>query len=78
VSKASQKVLEDALRLELTERAELAAELLASLDGEPDEDAEAAWATEIKRRAALARSGDDPGKPWREVLDRIRDGLGKR
>jgi putative addiction module component (TIGR02574 family) len=78
VSKAGQKLLEDALRLELTERAELAAELLASLDGERDEDAEATWAAEIERRAARARSGDDPGKPWPEVRNRIRDGLSKR
>jgi putative addiction module component (TIGR02574 family) len=78
VSKTGQKVLEDALRLELPERAELAAELLASLDGEPDENVEAAWAAEIERRAARARSGEDPGKPWAEVRDRVRDALSKR
>ena len=78
MSKTGQKVLEDALRLELPERAELAAELLASLDGEPDENVEAAWAAEIERRAARARSGEDPGKPWAEVRDRVRDALSKR
>jgi len=78
VSKTGEKVLEQALRLELPERAELAAELLASLDGERDDDVEAAWAAEIERRAARARSGEDPGRPWAEVRDRVRDGLSKR
>lgn len=77
VSKVGEKLLEDALKLGLPERAELVAELLASLDGAPDEDAEAAWAAEIERRAARARSGDDPGRPWPEVRDRIRNGLSK-
>jgi len=78
VSKEGEKLLEDALKLDLPERAALAAELLASLDGAPDEDAEAAWAAEIARRAARARSGDDPGRPWSEVRARVRDGLAKR
>jgi len=78
VSKVGEKLLEDALKLGLPERAELVAELLASLDGAPDEDAEAAWAAEIERRAARARSGDDPGRPWPEVRNRIRIGLSKR
>lgn len=78
MSKAAETLLEDALKLDLPERAELAAELLASLDGAPDEDAEAAWAAEIERRATRARSGDDPGTPWPDVRDRIRNGLTKR
>lgn len=36
-----------------------------------DEDVEAAWATEIGERAARARSGEDPGKPWPEVRERV-------
>jgi len=78
VSEGGEKLLEDALKLAPPERAELAAELLASLDGAPDEDAEAAWAAEIERRAARARSGADPGRPWPEVRDRIRNGLTER
>jgi putative addiction module component (TIGR02574 family) len=78
MSKTAQKVLHEALRLELSERAELAAELLASLDGEPDEDVEAAWAAEIERRAARARSGEDAGRPWAEVRDAAKDALSKR
>jgi putative addiction module component (TIGR02574 family) len=78
VSKTGEKLLEDALKLALAERAELAVELLASLDGAPDADAEAAWAAEIERRAARARSGTDPGRPWPEARDRIQSGLAKR
>jgi len=78
MSKEGQKVLDEALRLELRERAELAAELLASLDGEPDEEVEAAWAAEIERRAARARSGEDTGRSWTKARDAAKDALSKR
>ena len=78
MSKTGEKLVEDALKLALAERAELAAELLASLDGAPDADAEAAWAAEIERRAERARSGADPGRPWPEARDRVRNGLARR
>ena len=78
MGKTGEKVLDEALRLELSERAEIVAELLASLDGEPDEDVEMAWAAEIERRAARARSGEDPGSPWVEARDRAKEALSKR
>jgi len=78
VTKAASKLLEDALKLDVKERAELASELLASLDAEPDEDAEAAWAAEIQERAAQARSGEDPGKPWPGVRERLERDLKHR
>jgi len=78
MGKTGQKVLDEAFQLELSERAGLAAELVASLDGEPDEDVEAAWAAEIEHRAARARSGEDAGRPWAEARDRARDALSKR
>lgn len=71
MTKATGKLLQDALKLDAAERAELASELIASLDAEADEDAEAAWATEIGERAARARSGEDSGKPWPGVRDRL-------
>ena len=40
--KTAQKVLDEALQLELSEPAELAADWLARLDRQPDEDVEAA------------------------------------
>ena len=78
VTKDAQQLLEDALKLELDERAALAAELIESLDPETDEDAEAAWAAEISRRAARAQSGEDPGTPWPEVRERLERSLTKR
>ena len=44
-------ILTDILRLPAEERARLALELIRSLDGESDADAEAAWDAEIRRRA---------------------------
>jgi putative addiction module component (TIGR02574 family) len=76
--KATQDVLADALRLEPDARAELAAELLASLDGPTDPDAEAAWDAEIERRIVAIESGAARLEPWSDVKRRIeRDVLGR-
>jgi putative addiction module component (TIGR02574 family) len=64
--------------LEPEARAELAAELLASLDGPADPDAEAAWDAEIDRRIAAIEAGTIQLEPWSEVKRRIeRDLLGR-
>jgi putative addiction module component (TIGR02574 family) len=71
-------VLADALRLDDDARAELAAELLASLDGPADPDAERAWDAEIERRIAAIEAGTIPLESWDEVRRRIeRDLLGR-
>ena len=57
MTKATQAVLADALRLDLDARAEIAAELLGSLDGPPDSDTETAWAAEIERLSPQLREG---------------------
>jgi hypothetical protein len=75
MGKTGQKVLDEALQLDLADRAEVAAELLASLDGEPDADVEAAWAAEIEQRATRARSGEDRGRPWAEARDAAKAAL---
>ncbi len=61
-----------ALQLSVDERAELAAELLASLDGEPDADVEAAWAAEIERRARRVRRESSRGRSWEQVRGDLR------
>src|SRR5690242_3223970 len=66
VTKAARAVLADALRLDLDARAELASELLASLDGPADPDAEAAWAAEIQRRVAAIEAGTMKLEPWKD------------
>jgi putative addiction module component (TIGR02574 family) len=70
VTANAQKLLADALALSPNDRAQLAAELLASLD-ENEADIEAAWAVEIERRAADARANPDDDEDWRVVLDAI-------
>jgi len=71
MTKAVEAVLADALRLDLDARAELAAELLASLDGPADPDAEAAWEVEIERRVAAIEAGTMKSEPWEDVKRRI-------
>lgn len=55
-------ILTEALELGAEERTDIAVELLASLDGEADADAEQAWAEEIAARAERARNGDSVGR----------------
>lgn len=74
MSDRAQKLFEEALQLPLPERAELAADLIASLDGEPDEDAEAAWAAEIERRARAALAHPDDDIPWEIVRAELKGG----
>ena len=71
MTKAAEAVLADALRLDLAARAEVAAELLASLDGPADPGAEAAWAVEIERRVAAIEAGTVKLEPWEDVKRRI-------
>jgi putative addiction module component (TIGR02574 family) len=66
----AQKLLNDALTLPLNDRAQLAAELLASLDAFEAE-IEAAWAAEIERRAADARQNPDDEDDWRIALAEV-------
>jgi putative addiction module component (TIGR02574 family) len=68
-------VLADALRLDDDARAELAAELLASLDGPADPNAETAWDAEIERRIAAIEAGTIPLESWDEVRRRIEQDL---
>lgn len=64
-------VLHEALGLCAEDRAELTAELLASLDGPAETDAEAAWVEEIRRRAARAVSGESTGVPREDARARV-------
>jgi len=78
MTKGTQALLADALRLDSASRAELAAELLASLDGPGDVDAEAAWNLEIDRRIEAIEAGTVRLEPWDDVKRRIeRDVLGR-
>jgi putative addiction module component (TIGR02574 family) len=66
----AQELLREALTLPVDERADVAAELLASLDESSTMDAAAvatAWAREIERRARRVMAGESPGEPWEDV-----------
>ncbi|OGQ77319.1 MAG: hypothetical protein A2289_00155 [Deltaproteobacteria bacterium RIFOXYA12_FULL_58_15] len=69
---AAEEILFQALELSVDQRAELVARLLESLDGEPDEDVEAAWAAEIQRRVQKVRSGQAQFDDWDAVKERLR------
>ena len=71
-------MLADALRLDSAARAELAAELLASLDGPSDPDSARAWDAEIDRRIEAIEAGTIRLEPWEQVKKRIeKDLLGR-
>ncbi len=70
----AQELLREALALPVHERADVAAELLASLDEPSTDDAaavEAAWAREIERRARRVMSAESLGEPWDDVRRRV-------
>jgi putative addiction module component (TIGR02574 family) len=81
MSSRSQELLREALALPLDERADVAAELLASLDDAGAEDpaaVEAAWAAEIERRARRVMAGKTSGIPWEDVRRRAEAELRRR
>lgn len=59
------------MKLDVDERARLAADLLKSLDGEHEDDIAAAWALELERRLHGIDSGTEKLVSWDEVRDRI-------
>jgi putative addiction module component (TIGR02574 family) len=77
MTEAAQHVLDQALKLSPEERAALAHDLLASLDGEPDEGVDSAWAAEAERRARKLLSGEDPGHAWEDVCARLMAEFGR-
>ena len=78
MSSESEKLLSTILSLPQSERAELAARLLESLDPRNDEDVDAAWAEEIERRCAASDAGTIVSSDWDEVRRRIeRDVFGR-
>ena len=65
-------LLQKALALPDKERAELAGNLIASLDATIDQDADAAWQAEVVRRLNDIRSGRVKTVPWDEVQEKAR------
>jgi putative addiction module component (TIGR02574 family) len=64
---AVEELYEKAAELPPSDRAELAGLLLESIEDEPDEGVEEAWAAEIERRMVDYRAGRVRTIPWSEV-----------
>ena len=67
-------VLKEALQLSESDRARIAAELLASLDPDVETRDSDAWILEVERRAQAAIDGD-PGLSWHETRGRVEERL---
>ena len=78
MSGRAQKVLDEALDLSDEERAEVALELVASLDGPEDPGAEAAWVSEVERRAHRVHADPEGGQDWQAARAEIESKLRKR
>jgi putative addiction module component (TIGR02574 family) len=74
----TEALLAEVLELPEPARAELAAQILESLDGPPDTDVDEAWAFEIERRCAAVDSGEAATSDWTELRRRVeRDIFGR-
>ncbi|NEE02736.1 addiction module protein [Phytoactinopolyspora halotolerans] len=77
MTRQAQELLQAALALPAGDRADFAAELLASLHGSPETDqqeVEEAWAREIERRARRVTAGESTGEAWGDVRARLATG----
>ncbi|MDQ6838040.1 MAG: addiction module protein [Actinomycetota bacterium] len=74
----TETILREALSLRDEDRADLAAQLLASLDSPAVEDPatiDAVWALELERRAARVLSGEAATEDWATARARVADRL---
>lgn len=63
----ARKLLDDVLALPEEDRARIATEVIASLDGPPDADWEATWLSELDRRVEAAKQAGETGTDWSDV-----------
>ncbi|MBA3886130.1 MAG: addiction module protein [Acidobacteria bacterium] len=78
MSRTFMDLWKEASELSEKDRADLAGLLIESLEGEPDEGVEAAWAAEIERRVEQLEAGTVKDIPWEEVRQRLLDRLDER
>ena len=69
----SQQLLQSALALPESDRAEIAASLIHSLDTETDDNVDEAWSAEIQRRIESIDNGEVKLVPWDDVMHEMRD-----
>ena len=71
-------LLDTALKLPASDRARIAAELIASLDGEPEAGAEAAWLVEIDQRIKDVEEGRVQLRDWSDVKTDVQGALRRK
>ena len=71
---SSESILDQALRLPVHERAEVAKQLIQSLDATTDMEVESAWQEEIQRRLSELDNGVAQTLSWEEVKRRLTHG----
>ena len=71
MSRNIEELFREAAELPETQRAELAGLLLESIEGEPDEGVEAAWAEEVERRVRQVERGEVRTIPWEDVRAKL-------
>jgi putative addiction module component (TIGR02574 family) len=67
MTEEAQELLQKAMALPENERAELAGNLISSLDATVDQDADAAWQQEVVRRLHQVQCGEVATVAWEEV-----------
>jgi putative addiction module component (TIGR02574 family) len=72
MTQEAHELLQKALALPENERAELAGNLIASLDATVDQDVDAAWQQEVMRRRHEVQSGKLETISWEEVQQKGR------
>lgn len=68
-------IIDSALKLPREERARVAREIIASLDGPADQDVDAAWLAEVERRLDEVERGAATLVPWDTVRQRVTERL---
>ncbi|MEM9533349.1 MAG: addiction module protein [Pseudomonadota bacterium] len=75
MSSNADEIFKTALELTASERAEVAALLLESLDSGSDEGVDEAWRVEVERRMKELDSGAVKTVSWAEARERLYQGL---
>jgi putative addiction module component (TIGR02574 family) len=73
MTQAAKSLLESLLQLPDSDRGELAAVLLDSLDGDAEENVDSEWAEEIRSRVEEVRNGQVKTIPWSVAREQIMD-----
>lgn len=72
MSQSPQQLLDEALKMPLADRGQLAALLIESLESDVENGVDEAWSEEISRRVDDIKAGRVQMIPWSEVRQRLR------